>query len=72
MIITVSIQDDTNVSSVSITSRIVEFVCDSDEEQITLVGMLFARLQTIKHDIEAQKGQMKLDRTLEKDADRGF
>ncbi len=69
MIITVTIQDD---HEANFPDRVVEFVCASDEEQETLVGIIFSRLQTIKHDIQAQKAHLKLDRTLEQDADRGF
>lgn len=50
----------------------VEFECGSDEEYENLIEMLTARLNMMKYDLEAQKAQMKLDKTLEQDADRGF
>jgi len=50
----------------------VVFECGSDEEYESLVEMVTARLNMMKYDLEGQKAQMQLDRTLEKDADRGF
>ena len=50
----------------------VVFECGSDEEYESLQEMITARLNMMKYDLEGQKAQMQLDRTLEKDADRGF
>ena len=50
----------------------VVFECESQEQYVSLVEMITARLNTIKYDLEAQKAQMQLDRTLEQDADRSF
>lgn len=50
----------------------VVFECESDEEYESLVEMLTARLNMMKYDLEGQKAQIRLDRTLDKDADRSF
>lgn len=50
----------------------IVFECGSNEECESLVEMITARLNMMKYDLEGQKAQMLLDRTLEKDADRGF
>lgn len=50
----------------------VVFECESSEEYESVVKMVTARLNMMKYDLEAQKAQMKLDKTLEQDADRGF
>ena len=50
----------------------ITFECDSEEEYESLVEMLTARLMMMKYDLEGQKAQIKLERTLEQDADRGF
>lgn len=50
----------------------IVFQCESDEEYESLVEMITARLNIMKYDLEGQKAQIQLDRTLEQDADRSF
>jgi hypothetical protein len=50
----------------------VVFECDSDEEYESAITLIRARLNMMKYDLEGQKAQIKLERTLEQDADRGF
>jgi ribosomal protein L31 len=50
----------------------VVFECDSDEEYESVITLIRARLNMMKYDLEGQKAQIKLERTLEQDADRGF
>ena len=50
----------------------VVFECESEEEYESLQEMITARLNMMKYELEGQKAQMQLDRTLEKDADRSF
>lgn len=50
----------------------VVFECDTDQEYESVIELVRARLNMMKYDLEGQKAQIKLERTLEQDADRGF